>query len=175
MKIFISLCIVIVLSGCSKTDIAQYRNNQPTLSLFEYFTGETKGWGTVQDRNGNLTKYFVVEIEGKVNNDTLTLFENFTWDNGEQSTRTWSINRTGDHTFSGTAEDVDGPAVGSSYGNVLNWKYILLLATDDSQWKIALDDWMFLLPDGVLLNRTKMSKFGIHLGDITITFRKTES
>jgi len=28
------------------------------------------------------------------------------------------------------------------------------------------------MPDGALLNRTAMSKFGIHLGDVTLAFRK---
>jgi hypothetical protein len=37
---------------------------------------------------------------------------------------------------------------------------------------VQLDDWMILQPHGVLMNRARMSKFGIELGQITISFSK---
>jgi hypothetical protein len=35
-----------------------------------------------------------------------------------------------------------------------------------------MDDWMHLVDGEVLLNRTAMRKFGIHLGDVTLSFRR---
>ena len=40
---------------------------------------------------------------------------------------------------------------------------------------MSFDDWMFLQPGGVLLNKAKMSKFGINLGQILISFSKGEA
>lgn len=34
------------------------------------------------------------------------------------------------------------------------------------------DDWMFLVDDKVLLNRVTMRKFGIRVGEVTLSFRK---
>ncbi len=172
MKTIKALITVIIISGCSKVDLIQYQNNQPQFSFFEYFNGNTKGWGIVRDRKGNLTRQFVVQIKGTVHGDTLTLEEDFDWSDGEQSSRTWVITKTNANTFTGTADDVVGIATGSTYGNVLSWRYYLNIEVDDSTWKIHLDDWMFLQPNDVLINKTEMSKFGIHLGDITITFQK---
>jgi hypothetical protein len=33
---------------------------------------------------------------------------------------------------------------------------------------------MFLMDDRVMLNRSAVSKFGIHVGDITLSFQKRE-
>ena len=172
MKATIAILILIIISGCSKSDLIQYQDNNPQFSLFNYFDGQTTGWGIVQDRQGNLTRQFVVEIKGSVTGNNLSLEEDFDWSDGQQSKRIWTITKTDDHTFTGTADDVVGTATGSAYGNVLNWKYSLNIEVDGSTWEIGLDDWMFLQPNNVLINKTRMSKFGIHLGDITITFRK---
>ncbi len=172
MKLLAILLISIPLLSCSKADLSQYQDNEPVFSLFEYFQGETTGWGMVQDRKGNLTRRFVVDIRGTVNGDNLTLDEDFEWSDGEKSKRIWSITKTGKHAFSGTADDVLGSATGAVYGNVLNWRYYLNIVADGKTWKVHLDDWMFLQNDNVLINKTKMSKFGISLGDITIVFRK---
>lgn len=173
MKYIINLLILIFLTGCSAIDVQQYSANSPKLDLFDYFLGETKGYGIVQDRKGRLTRQFTVDIVGTILPDgTLKLHEEFDWSDGEQSTRTWIISRNNDHLFSGTAEDVASPADGVAYGNVLNWQYLLNLKVDDTTWKIKFDDWMFLVTDQVLINRAKMSKFGLTVGEVTIVFQK---
>jgi len=74
--------------------------------------------------------------------------------------------------LAGTASDVVGTASGEVYGNFLNWKYYLDVKVDDTIHTLYFDDSMFLQNDNVLINKTKMSKFGIRLGDITIVFNK---
>lgn len=172
MRITIVLLMAFIISGCSKNDLTQYSNNSPQLSLFEYFEGETKGWGIVQDRQGALTRQFVVKIHGSIRGNTLVLKEYFDWSDGEKSERTWTLTQKDNHKFTGTADDVVGIATGLRYGNVFNWKYDLDIEVDGSTWQIHLDDWMYLQPNNVLINKTKMSKFGFHVGDITITFQK---
>ena len=175
MKKILLLVFISALSaaGCSKPDLSQYQDNEPQFSLFAYFQGKTTGWGMVQDRQGNLLRRFVVDIQGTVHADeALTLEEHFRWSDGELSSRTWRITKTGEHTFTGTADDVHDSAAGAAYGNVLNWRYHLDIEANGRTWKVHLDDWMFLQDDDVLINKTRMSKFGFALGDITIVFRK---
>lgn len=173
MKYIITLFVLVTLAGCSGIDVNQYISNSPKLDLFEYFIGETKGYGIVQDRKGTLSRHFTVEITGTIQpNGSLQLYEEFDWNDGEQSTRTWIITKNGQHIYSGTAEDVASPADGVAYGNVLNWQYILNLKVDDTTWKIKFDDWMFLVTDQVMINKAKMSKFGLTVGEVTIVFQK---
>lgn len=173
MRQIIATLGFILLTSCSAVDVTQYKSNSPQLDLFEYFKGNTTGYGIVQDRKGTLTRQFTVDIFGTIEtNGSLKLYEEFDWSDGKQSTRTWIISSNGDHLYSGTAEDVVGAAEGRVYGNVLNWQYQLNLKVDDSHWKITFDDWMFLVADQVLINKAKMSKFGLTVGEVTIVFQK---
>ena len=173
MKTLLTVIVLTLLTGCSAVDIKQYSSNSPQLDLFSYFSGHTKGWGIVQDRKGALTRQFTVDITGTVSDDgKLTLYEEFIWNDGEESTRTWIISKTADHSYTGTAEDVLQPADGLIYGNVLNWQYQMSIQVDDTSWKIKFDDWMFLVSDEVLLNKATMTKFGLKVGEVTIVFKK---
>lgn len=126
-----------------------------------------------QDRKGTLKRQFVVDIKGYKNDkNELVLEEDFVWNDGEKSKRVWTIKQTGKNQFIGTAPDVVGEAIGESSGNSLHWTYDLNLPVGDKTYVVKFDDWMFLQPDGVLLNRAKMSKFGFALGEVFISFKK---
>ena len=173
MRLITIVSLFVLLSGCSAIDMKQYSANKPPLDLFDFFQGQTKGWGIVQDRKGTLTRQFTVAIEGKVSsNGDLILAEDFHWSDGEKSKRTWILAKIDTHRFTGRAEDVIDTAGGTLYGNVLNWQYRLNLKVDDTTWKIKFDDWMFLVSENLLLNRATMSKFGLKVGEVTIVFQK---
>ena len=41
--------------------------------------------------------------------------------------------------------------------------------------EVQFDDWMYLMDQRVMLNKAAMSKFGIHLGEVTLSFVKRPS
>jgi hypothetical protein len=49
---------------------------------------------------------------------------------------------------------------------------VLRLDVDGRSWDVDFDDWMYLMDDQVMLNRSVMSKFGVRLGEVILTFRK---
>ncbi|MBD1401829.1 DUF3833 domain-containing protein [Pelovirga terrestris] len=170
------VALIFLVSGCSTVDVKRYAGQQPEFDLFDYFIGQTRGWGIVQDRKGELVRQFVVDINGYLNAaGELVLDEQFVWSDGEHSERIWTITKTGPHEFIGRAADVVGVAEGEVYGNALFWTYVLNLEARGSTWKVRFDDWMFLQPDGVLLNRATMSKFGFELAQVTIAFQSIDS
>lgn len=173
MSRFFIIIMFLATTGCSTLDVTQYKTNQPKLDLFQYFQGTTRGWGIVQNRKGTLAEQFVVTIEGSLDADGhLVLDEKFVWSDQEKSSRKWTIKKIDGHHYSGEAGDVVGTAKGVSYGNVLNWRYDLNLEVDGRVLKIHFNDWMFLQPDDVLINKASMSKFGLNVGEVTIVFRK---
>ncbi len=176
IRLIIFLSIILPLSACSGVDIKDYSGQQPKFDLFDYFAGETRGWGMVQNRSGEVTRQFVVDIQGELTSRSqLVLTEDFSWDDGEQSQRIWTIGQDSQHQFSGTAADVVGQAAGQAYGNALNWTYQLDVPLSDKTVRLTFDDWMFLQPDQILINRAKMTKFGIRVGEVTIVFSKNNS
>ena len=73
---------------------------------------------------------------------------------------------------SGRADDVIGEALGETQGNAFRWGYTLSLPVDGSVYEVQFDDWMYLMDERVMLNKAHMSKFGIGLGEVTLSFVK---
>jgi hypothetical protein len=161
-----------LVAGCTTLEPEVYRDERPPLDLFGYFDGTLDAWGQFEDRSGKVVKRFVVLLRGTVQGDRLTLEEDFVYSDGTKERRVWTITRTGDGAYRGTAADVVGEAEGRSAGNALHWRYTLALEVDGRTWHVQFDDWMFLHEGGVMLNRAVMSKFGIRLGEVFIAFRR---
>lgn len=172
MKVLMAAVLVLGLMGCSSPEIHTYRDEKPALDLKQYLNGTLDAWGIFQNRSGTVTKRFHVVIDAKWNGDIGVLDENFTWSDGTRSRRVWTLTKQPDGKFSGRADDVIGEARGELAGNALRWRYVLALPVDGTVYHVDLDDWMFLMNDKVMLNRSYMSKWGVDLGEITLTFVK---
>ena len=162
----------LALAGCASPSPADYATQQPTLDLRQYFNGKLLAHGIVTDRGGKVLQRFTVEMTGTWNGDTGMLDERFSYADGRRETRVWTLQRQADGRYTGRAADVLGEASGQAAGNALNWRYTLLLPVDGRTWEIQFDDWMFLVDDQVMLNRAVMSKFGIRLGEVLLSFRR---
>jgi len=166
------LAATLLFAGCGTVPVEIYRNEKPVLDLKTYFNGTVDAWGLFQDRSGKVVKRFTVRIDAKWQGDTGVLDEHFEYSDGSKSRRVWTITRIGDNRYRGTADDVVGEAIGEVSGNALRWRYVLRLDVDGRSWEVDFDDWMYQMDDRVMLNRSAMSKFGIHLGEVTLAFRK---
>lgn len=171
----VSLIIIfmaIVASACSTAKIADYANEKPELSLRDYFNGEVEAWGQVQDRSGKVIKRFTVSLVGVWQGQEGFLTEDFVYSDGTKQQRIWRLKDLGEGRYEGRADDVVGVAQGITEGNALQWRYTLKLPVDGKTYHVAFNDWMYLHDEQTLVNRAEMSKFGIHLADITLFFRK---
>lgn len=152
--------------------IEEFAGTRPELKPELYFAGKTRAWGIFEDRFGTLRRDFTVEIDGVWDGATLTLTEDFQYGDGAREQRVWRITRTGDGNYEGRADDVIGVARGRTCGKALNWSYGLILRIGQSDVTVRFDDWMFLQPGGVLINKAAVSKFGFSIGTVTLFFRK---
>lgn len=153
-------------------DIKDFEKASPRLVLEDYFAGKTRAWGIFEDRFGTLRRQFTVDIDGTWNGKTLVLDERFVYADGEKDRRVWTIEKINEHRYEGRADDVIGVAEGDSRGNALNWQYKMDLKVGDSTVRVHFDDWMFLQADNVLVNRARVSKWGVELGQVTLFFKK---
>lgn len=165
------------LTACASPGVEQYRAEQPVLDLAAYLNGTLDAWGMFQGRSGEVKKRFHVVIEARWTGDTGVLDERFQWSDGTTSRRVWTLKKQPDGTFRGTADDVVGEAIGETAGNAFRWRYVLALPVDGKTYHVKFDDWMFLMDDKVMMNRSYMSKWGFNLGEVSLTFvkRKTPS
>jgi hypothetical protein len=160
------------LIGCSSATIQEYRNESPRLVMEEYFNGDLEAHGVFQDRSGLVVKRFKVLMKCSWKGGVGTLEEDFIYSDGTKSRRVWTLTKLEGGKFKGTASDVIGEAQGEVAGNAFQWKYTLDLPVGEKSYHVQFDDWMYLMDDRVMLNKSKMSKFGIHLGEVTLAFIK---
>ncbi|MDN3577316.1 DUF3833 domain-containing protein [Chitinimonas viridis] len=172
MKRLLVMLIACFLLGCAGVDVNHYARQGPTLDLPSYFNGTIDAWGVFQKRNGEVARRFKVEMRCSWVGDTGTLDERFVYDDGETQRRVWTLTRQADGSWQGRADDVLGVAVGRVAGNALHWRYTIKLPVDGTVYEVAFDDWMWLLDEQTMFNRSTMSKFGVNLGEVSLFFRK---
>ncbi|WP_426112047.1 DUF3833 domain-containing protein [Massilia sp. PWRC2] len=167
-----AIAIAVGLAGCASPTPELYAKEQPALDVTRYFNGTLDAHGMFQDRSGAVIKRFVVVMRASWQGDTGILDEDFTYADGARQKRVWTLKKTGANTFSATAPDVVGTAQGVVAGNALRWKYVLAQPVGEKVYNFDMEDWMFLIDDKVMLNRTAMSKFGVDVGSVTLSFTK---
>ena len=171
-KILLSVVSLTSLISCSSVQVSDYKNEKPVLKLEEYLNGNLVAHGFFQDRKGLIKQRFTVDLKGTWAGETGTLEEDFVYSDGKKSRRVWTITKQKDGSYKGTASDVVGEAKGEVAGNALQWKYILALDVDGTVYNVKFDDWMYLMDEKVMINKSKMYKFGIYLGEVTLSFYK---
>ncbi|MDX1821995.1 MAG: DUF3833 domain-containing protein [Paracoccaceae bacterium] len=172
MKIW-ALAAVLVLAGCTgKPALEDEKLSTRNLNLEEFFEGRTLAYGQFQDIFGTVRRRFEVEINGTWDGKTLTLVEDFVYEDGSTEQRVWTLLKTGADTWRGTAPGVIGEAFGEERGDAFNWRYTIDLPVPDGTLRVTFDDWMWLLSEDRLLNRAYMKRFGVDIGEVIITFEK---
>jgi hypothetical protein len=160
------------LAGCAGPQISDYASEKPALDLRSYFNGTLDAYGVFTDRSGAVVKRFTVVMRCTWTGEDGVLDEDFTYSDGTTQKRIWRLKHLGNGRYSGTADDVVGSALGETQGNSFRWGYTLALPVDGSVWNVEFDDWMYLMDQRVMLNKATMSKFGIRLGEVTLSFVK---
>lgn len=162
----------LALGGCSTPRIDDYANEKPVLDLQQYFNGMLDAYGVFTDRSGAVVKRFTVVMRCSWQGDEGVLDEDFSYSDGTTQKRIWRLKKLADGRYTGTADDVVGTAQGQARGNAFYWTYTLSLPVDGSVYDVKFDDWMYLMTDRVMLNKATMTKFGVRLGEVTLSFTK---
>lgn len=170
---FWAMATVLVLAGCTgKPALEDEKLSSSNLNLEEFFEGRTVAYGQFHDIFGTVRRRFEVEINGTWDGQTLTLIEDFVYEDASTEQRVWTLEKTGADTWRGTAPGVIGEAFGEERGDTFNWRYTIDLPVPDGTLRVTFDDWMWLLTEDRLLNRAYMKRFGVDIGEVIISFEK---
>lgn len=170
-RLFLAVGLTGTVAACASPSIEDFRAEKPILDLRRYFDGTVDAWGVVRDRDGTISQRFTVEMAASWRGDVGTLDEAFRYSDGRTQRRVWTIRKQGDR-YVGTAADVVGDAIGEAAGNALRFRYTLDYPYGNATVHLAVDDWMYLMDDDVLLNRSAISKFGVEIAQVFISFRR---
>lgn len=173
--VFAALTALAACTGKPSFDDASLSDRK--LNLEEFFDGDLVAYGQFQDVFGTVRRSFVVTIQGDWDGETLTLQEDFVYEDGSTEQRIWSLTKTGDDTWTGTALGVIGQAQGIEQDNRFNWQYEIDLPIPSADgttetMRVTFDDWMWLLSEDRLFNRAYVKRYGVDIGDVSISFEK---
>ncbi|SFS20949.1 DUF3833 family protein [Yoonia litorea] len=177
MRLILAAALMFVAACTGKPSLEDPVLSDRKLNLEEFFDGELVAYGQFQDVLGTVRRNFVVDITGDWDGERLRLVEDFVYEDGSTEQRIWTLVKTGEDSWSGTAPGVIGTASGIEDGDRFNWVYEIDLPIPSSDgetetMRVRFDDWMWLLADDRLLNLAYVKRYGFDIGTVTISFEK---
>ncbi|TBW56449.1 DUF3833 domain-containing protein [Marinobacter halodurans] len=167
-----ALALAGLLAGCAAPSLSDYEGRTPTLEPRTFFDGTLSARGIVKDFGGEVIRTFDADIQASWNGQGVgTLDETFRFDDGEIQTRTWTLTPV-DHGYRTTAGDVVEPGLMQWQGNAIHMNYVLRVPYSDDTVDVRLDDWMYAVTDDTVINQTRMSKWGVTVGELVLVIRR---
>jgi Protein of unknown function (DUF3833) len=141
------------------------------LRLEQFLLGASSAVGMFEDRFGAVRRRMAITLDGRMDGATLVLDEHFTFDDGERERRVWRITPQGDAGYVATADDMIGVARGQATANGVAWSYRFSLRIGARRLKVRFHETFTLVSPDVMINRARVTKFGIQIGATTIVFK----
>ncbi len=150
---------------------SDYSDRGPTFDLRQHLSGPMACEGVIFGPTGRVTSRFVADMHGQWNGTTGTLAEVFRYDSGTVQHRAWTLAVNPDGTIAATAPDVVGQGTGHVEGSGVVLHYRIRLTPEAGGHVLDVTDWMYLLENGTIMNRSQFRKFGIKVAELVATMR----
>ena len=161
-----------LLFGLGSQNVEAYAAETPRLDLRDFLSGALSAAGVFVGLSGRVERRFVIDMIGTWQGNNGTLEEHFRFADGETGDRVWTMSFADDRRFVATAPDVEGQAKGLQRGNAASMRYGLRVPRAKGEIVVGMEDWFYLMEDGTLINRARMTKFGLKVGELVVSFRK---
>jgi hypothetical protein len=156
-------------------DPADYRGKGPDFDLRRHLSGPLTCEGVIFGPTGRVSSRFVADMEGSWNGSTGTLAEVFRYDSGTVQHRAWTLALGQDGAITATAADVEGTGQGRVTGPGVMLRYRIRLTPEAGGHVLDVTDWMYLVENGTIINRSQFRKFGIKVAELVATIRPAEA
>ena len=175
MNIFALSAIAIALvclSACATAPRLPPETSGETFLVERDLAGSTVARGEFRAITG-ARRGFTAYLNGAWDGQTLTLVEDFVFDDGERDRKTWRLSRVGDGRYVGTREDVVGQAQGYQDGAAFRLEYDVILPSQNGNGRrVHFRDVMVRTGDGSVLNRANVGWFGIRVAQVELTIER---
>lgn len=131
--------------------------------------------GAIYGPTGRVTSRFVGQFHVAWQGNTGVMDEHFTYDDGTEQRRSWTLTLGNDGRIRARADDLVGDGAGVQSGSAVQLKYRLRLAEAQGGHVLDTTDWMYLAPNGTIINRSQFRKFGITVAELIATIRPREA
>jgi len=184
MQALIYVLIGMVLSGLlfwSRTRFADFLAQRPedydathtsAFDLRTHLNGRLLCEGVIYGPLGRVSTTFVGEFDCHWQGNRGHMAEVFHYSDGTEQHRAWDLLIDQNGKIQAKASDVLGVGTGVQCGNAVQLKYRFQLPEQSGGHVMDVVDWMYLAPNGSIVNRSQFRKFGIKMAELVATIRK---
>lgn len=148
-----------------------YAGTAPVFDPQRVLNGPLDSEGVIFGPTGRASSRFVMRMEGHWTGNTGRLTEDFTYETGRTQSREWRLTLLPGGMLSAEADDIIGTGEGRVSGSTLRLSYRLRLPADAGGHVLDVVDWLYLMPNGTIMNRSQMHRFGLPLAELIATMR----
>jgi len=153
---------------------ADYKGKGPEFDLRQHLNGPILCEGMIYGPTGRVTSRFVADMEAKWQGNTGVMTESFRYDSGNTQDRIWTLMLGNDGSVRATAPDVIGTGTGRAEGSAVRLDYTIRLPESSGGHVLNVTDWMYLMENGTIMNRSQFRKFGIKVAELVATMRRKD-
>jgi len=143
----------------------------PAFDIRERFNGPIACEGVIYGPTGKVSSRFVADFDASWNGNVGTMKEKFHYDSGQVQHRVWTLTLGNDGKIKAEAPDVVGTGTGAQKGSAVLLNYRIKLTEEAGGHALDVTDWMYLMSNGSIMNRSQFRKFGIKVAELVATMR----
>ncbi|MFD1341136.1 DUF3833 family protein [Litorisediminicola beolgyonensis] len=153
---------------------SDYTDTQPAFELKQHLNGPMICEGAIYGPRGRVTSRFVGHFQIDWDGDAGVMRERFEYDSGEVQHRAWNLTLKPGGQIEARADDVKGVGRGQVRGATAFLRYRLRLPAEAGGYVLSAEDWMYLAPNGTIVNRSQFRKYGLLVAELVATMRPKE-
>lgn len=151
-----------------------YAGSEQVFDLRRHLNGPLICEGVIFGPTGRVTSRFVADFDASWEGDTGRMTERFRYSSGETQEREWRLTLLADGRIRAEADDLVGPGAGRQSGSGVQLSYRIRLPESSGGHVLDAVDWMYLVDNGTIINRSQFRKFGIKVAELVATIRPAE-
>lgn len=162
-------------AGFSAQVPQDYAGEALQFDLRKHLNGPLQCEGVIYGPFGRVVSRFSADFDTVWEANRGVMKERFRYDSGNTQDREWRLELGNDGRIKAQADDLVGEGVGQQSGSAVRLQYNIRLPEDAGGHVLKVTDWMYLTPDGHIVNRSIFRKFGIKVAELVATMRRLEA
>ena len=173
-RISLLLSVLLLVSCAGRPPIPD--NVGKPFSLETDLIGKTVATGSFSAIDGT-HRDFITYIEGTLDGSTVTLVEDFEFDDGVKERKTWVLTKLPNGEYSGIREDVIGTARGYQDGDAFRLEYTMAIPDENGEPGRAMKfrDVLANNPEGAVVNKATVGLWGFQVATVDLLIKRPET
>ncbi|MEL7459666.1 MAG: DUF3833 family protein [Pseudomonadota bacterium] len=149
----------------------EFLGSGPDFDIRERLNGPIICEGVIYGPTGRVSSRFVADFHASWDGNKGVMTEHFRYSSGETQDREWRLSLGNDGSIKAEADDLVGAGTGMQTGAGMVLNYKIKLPESSGGHVLDTTDWMYLVDNGTIVNRSQFRKFGITVAEIIATLR----